>query len=139
MKLIGFWLLVLLAVLVPATASIATSMICPPAAIAKAQFRGQAVQSERFAQHTVASGPHARLAKPKTSAKKPVAADQQAENCCDATPCSHCAGCGSCASMAATVDSATRSLPFAKSTLPEPGGPRAEFLLSGQDRPPRAS
>lgn len=139
MKLIGFWLLVLLAVLVPATASIATSMICPPAATAKAQFRGQAVQTERFAQHTVASGPHARLAKPKNSAKKPAAEDQQAENCCDATPCSHCAGCGSCASMAATVDSAARSLAFAKSTLPEPGGPRAEFLLSGQDRPPRAS
>ncbi|HEY1091643.1 hypothetical protein ABT392_13200 [Paucibacter sp. JuS9] len=139
MKLIGFWLLVLLAVLVPATASIATSMICPPATVAKAQVRGQVVQPKSVAKHAAASGSHARVARAKTDSKNAVAADQQAEHCCDATPCSHCAGCGSCASMAATADLGAHARPVATSALPELGGPRAEFLLSGQERPPRTS
>lgn len=139
MKLIGFWLLVLLAVLVPATASIATSMICPPATIAKAQVRGQVVQAKSFAKHAVASGSHARVAKVKENVKKVAIEGQQADHCCDLTPCSHCAGCGSCASMVATVDLGTHAHPFTMSALPEPGGPRAEFLLSGQERPPRTS
>lgn len=139
MKLVGFWLLVLLAVLVPATASIATSMICPPATIAKAQARGQVVQVKSVSKHAAVSGSHVRVAKVKTAAKKPVAADPQAEHCCDLTPCSHCAGCGSCASMVASIDLGTYARPFAMSALPEPGGPRAEFLLSGQERPPRTS
>lgn len=139
MKLIGFWLLVLLAVLVPATASIATSMICPPAVVAKAQVRGQVVQAKNFSKHAMASASHVRVAKVKIASKKPSAGEQQAEHCCDVTPCGHCAGCGSCASMVATVDLGTHAHPFAMSALPEPGGPRAEFLLSGQERPPRAS
>lgn len=139
MKLIGFWLLVLLAVLVPATASIATSMICPPAAIAKAQVRGQVVQVKSVGKHAVASGSHVSVTKAKAASKKSVAANQPADHCCDLTPCSHCAGCGSCASMVATVDLGTHAHPFVMSALPEPGGPRAEFLLSGQERPPRSS
>ncbi|MFT7773991.1 hypothetical protein [Roseateles sp.] len=139
MKLIGFWLLVLLAVLVPATASIATSMICPTVSVAKAHARGQYVQAESGVKHAAASGSHARVALPKAKSSKAAdTADQQGGHCCDATPCSQCAGCGTCASLVA-ADFGAQVPPLAIAPLLESRGPRAEFLLSGQERPPRSS
>lgn len=145
MKLIGFWLLVLLAVLVPATATIAASMMCPPAVLAKqSPSRVHAAQAGKATQHAaVKSASHARVAKVKPveqhlqQVKQLAAHDQQADPCCDANPCSHCASCGSCASMAAIADVSPPAHVLALSVLPEPGHPRAEFLLSGQERPPR--
>ncbi|MDI4635213.1 hypothetical protein J7U46_19275 [Pelomonas sp. V22] len=139
MKLVGFWLLVLLAVLVPATASIATSMLCPTVSVAKAQDRGLLTKAATTAaKHAVVSGSHTRVAQVKAKAsKKAVPTDPQAEPCCDGTPCSQCASCGTCASIAATADLGTHVRPVAISPLPERNGPRAEFLLAGQERPPR--
>jgi len=141
MKLIGFWLLVLLAVLVPATATIAASMICPPAVMAKqSPSRAHAAQGNKATQHAVKSASHARVAKfgpIGKQVKQVVALDPQADPCCDANPCSHCASCGSCASMAAVAEVSSPAHVLALSVRPEPGHLRAEFLLSGQERPPR--
>lgn len=135
MKLIGFWLLVLLAVLVPATAAIATSMICPTASVAKAPLRGLAAKA-----HATASGAHALSARAGArDSSKAAAADAQADHCCDLTPCSQCAGCGTCASIAASAGLGAHVHPLVVARLPEGGGPRAEFLLSGQERPPRTT
>lgn len=146
MKLIGFWLLVLLAVLVPATAAIATSMICPTVSVAKAPLRGLAAKTAHVAKHTAASGSHvlaagseAKAAKAAKAAKKAAPADPQADHCCDLNPCSQCAGCGTCASIAASAGLGAHVHPLVVARLPEGGGPRAEFLLSGQERPPRTS
>lgn len=139
MKLIGFWLLVFLAVLVPATASIATSMICPTVSLAKAHARGMSLQAESGTKHATASRAHARVALAKAKPSKPSdSTDQQADHCCDATPCSQCAGCGTCASMVA-ANFGAQMRPLAMAPLLDSGGPRAEFLLSGQERPPRSS
>lgn len=140
MKLIGFWLLVLLAVLVPATAAIATSMICPTVSLAKTPLRGLAVQAANVAKHSAASAGHLRVAGAKAKdAKQAAPADPQADHCCDLNPCSQCAGCGTCVSIAASADLGAHVHPLVVARLPEGGGPRAEFLLSGQERPPRTS
>ena len=137
MKLIGFWLLIVLAVLVPATASVATSMFCPTVSAAKAKLPGPVMQAG-VGMHAALSGAHA--PKVRVAGRKPsTGPDQQPPHCCEATPCSHCASCGSCVSMVTdlALDAAGRHP--AEPALPEPGGPRAEFLLSGQERPPRSS
>lgn len=139
MKLIGFWLLVLLAVLVPATAAVATSIIFPAASAHKAQVHDPAVQAKNVEKHAAVSGSHTRVAKAKVAGKKAGVVDDQAEHCYDATPCGHCASCGSCASIVAVADLGAAAHPLALSALPEPGGPPAEFLQSGQERPPRTS
>lgn len=140
MKLIGFWLLIVLAVLVPATASVATSMFCPTVSMAKAKAPGQVAQAKSQGKHAALSGVHARASSAKGAGKKAAAEQaQQADHCCEATPCSHCAGCGSCASMATEVALDAASRHPGELVLPDPGGPRAEFLLSGQERPPRTS
>lgn len=148
MKLIAFWLLVVLAVLVPATAVVASVTISAPAA---GDARRVAVESKGMAKHG-ASALHPKVDKaakaPKaTKATKATAVprvkaeqsvNQPADHCCDLTPCSHCAGCGSCASIAARASVAMAPVPFTSSLLPE-SVERAEFLLAGQERPPRAS
>lgn len=140
MKLIGFWLLVLLAVLVPATAAIATSMICPTVSVAKAPLRGLAAKAAPVARHATASGGHALPARVDAKdSSQAAAADAQAGHCCDLTPCSQCAGCSTCASIAASAGLGAHVHPLVVARLPEGGGPRAEFLLSGQERPPRTS
>lgn len=139
MKLIAFWLLVVLAVLVPATAVVASVTISAPAA---GDARRVAVESKGMAKHG-AYALHAKVDKaakatavPRVKAEQAV--NQPADHCCDLTPCSHCAGCGSCASIAARAGVAMAPVPFTSSHLPE-SVERAEFLLAGQERPPRAS
>lgn len=137
MKLFAFWLLVVLAVLVPATAVIASATTAPTSA----ELRQHVAQGVSASKHAAASGLHAKVAKAKAKVRsdKAVGADQQADHCCDLTPCSQCAGCGTCPAMATNASSGTDARPLALSLLPESRGPRAEFLLSGQERPPRAS
>lgn len=136
MKLIAFWLLVVLAVLVPATAVVASVTISAPAA---GDARRMGVESKGMAKHG-ATALHAKAAKatavPRVKAEQAV--NQPADHCCDLTPCSHCAGCGSCASIAAQATVVPAAVPFTSSHLPE-SVERAEFLLAGQERPPRAS
>jgi len=135
MKLIGFWLLVLVAVLVPATASIATSLICPTLSTAKVQAT-QATQATHMAaasRHVAAYNTPSKA----QAARKSAAPSPTTGHCCDYTPCSQCAGCSSCASMAVMAPLGAEVLAQGIALLPEGGGPRAEFLLSGQERPPR--
>lgn len=141
MKLVGFWLLIVLAVLVPATASVATSMFCPTVSVAKAKAPGQLAQTKSLGKHAALSGVHAKPAGAKAPDKKAVAADTdaQTQHCCDASPCSHCTSCGSCVFLVAELAPSAADHPLVELVLPDPGGPRAEFLLSGQERPPRAS
>lgn len=141
MKLLAFWLLVLFAVLIPATAVIASATTAPTAA----ELRREATQSASVSKHAAASGVHAKMAKakpkanPKVQTAKTASADQLGDHCCDLTPCSQCSGCGTCPAMAMNADVGTDALPLPLTLLPESLGPRAEFLLSGQERPPRAS
>lgn len=138
MKLIGFWLLLLLAVLVPATATVAASMICPPTSVVKqSPARGHAVQATAKQHMAAKATSHSRRAQAKADAKVVPAGDQPAQHCCDANPCSHCASCGTCASLAIGMTVETNVPLTATSSLPDPGVPRAEFLASGQERPPR--
>lgn len=142
MKLIGFWLLLLLAVLVPATATVAAAMVCPPAVTAKqTQTRSHvAMQATSAKKHgaVVTTVSHDRSAKAKVGLKKTTSGGNPADPCCDTDPCSHCASCGTCASMAVAIPDAGATPPIAVASLPELGVPRAEFLLSGQERPPRS-
>lgn len=137
MKRIGFWLLVLIAVLVPATAALATSIAFPAGAADRAHGQGLAVQAERVEPHAAAPGSHARVAKAKMASPKAGVDDDPAEHCHDASACGHCASCGSCASIAAATDSGAAARPLAMPDLCGPGSPPSEFLQSGQERPPR--
>lgn len=136
MKLIAFWLLVVLAVLVPAAAVVASVTISAPAA---GDARRGVVESKGMAKHGTFAL-HAKAVKVTTAprAKAEQAVNQPADHCCDLTPCSHCAGCGSCVSIAARASVAMAPVTFTSSHLPE-SVERAEFLLAGQERPPRAS
>lgn len=147
MKLIGFWLLCLVAVLVPATASIATSMLCPEAFVAKAQERQQAKAGADGGTHRLAAagGRHG-VAKPVALAEKKndkagATAQSQAldEPCCDLNPCSHCISCGASASMIALDGPPAAPRSSAGMRIAGLTAPRAEFLLSGQERPPRSA
>ncbi|NCT81675.1 MAG: hypothetical protein GXC94_00885 [Comamonadaceae bacterium] len=141
MRFFGFWLLVVLAVLVPATASVATSMFCPTVSVAKVKVHGSSAQAKGVNKHAVLASSHKRVPGDKMVTKKSAAQqDQQpSEHCCEATPCTHCGSCGSCASMVTVVTVNSGDLRLAEFVLPDPGGPRAEFLLAGQERPPRTS
>ena len=141
MKLLGFWLLVVLAVLVPATASVATSMFCPTVSVAKAKLHGQAAEVKSVGKHAALSGAHSRAPSARLAGRKPAAdaTDAHGQHCCGASPCSQCTSCGSCVSMVTALALEAADHPSAELILPDPGGPRAEFLLSGQERPPRAS
>lgn len=141
MKFIGFWLLIVLAVLVPATASVATSMFCPTLSVAKAKASSEVVAAKSVGKHAALSGGHARTSSAKAAGKKRVAADAEAQtqHCCDASPCSQCTSCGSCVSMVTELALDTASHPLVELVLPEQGSPHAEFLLSGQERPPRTA
>lgn len=136
MKLFAFWLLVVLAVLVPATAIVASVTISAPAA---GDARRVAVESKGMAKHG-ATALHAKATKATAAPRATVqgAVNPPADHCCDLTPCSHCAGCSSCASMAGRPIVAVAEVPPKSSQLPE-SVEHAEFLLAGQERPPRAS
>lgn len=141
MKLIGFWLLIVLAVLVPATASVATSMFCPTVSVAKAKGSPDVVVARSVGRHAALFGGHAKASSAKVVNKKtvPAEADVQSQHCCEASPCSHCTSCGSCVSMVTQLALDTAGHPLVESVLPERSSPRAEFLLSGQERPPRTA
>lgn len=142
MKLIGFWLLLLLAVLVPATATVAASMFCPPVVEAKQSQASKHVtmQASSTKKHgaVAKAASHDRSAKAKVAPENASASSNAADHCCEAEPCSHCTSCGSCASMAVAMADASDTPPVVVASLPELGVPRAEFLLSGQERPPRS-
>lgn len=141
MKLIGFWLLLVLAVIVPATASVATSLFCPTVSVAKAKASVQVAAARSAGKHAALSGGHRKNPSAKLVGKKPTAPDpdSQAQHCCDASPCTQCTSCGSCASMVTQVALAAVGHPPVQLVLPDAGSPRAEFLLSGQERPPRTA
>ncbi|MFN3809089.1 MAG: hypothetical protein ACK4S6_00595 [Roseateles asaccharophilus] len=143
MKLIGFWLLCLVAVLVPVSASIATSMICPEAFVSKAQAR-QPKADDVGHRQTLASaagkhGSKALASAKKVSEKAADSSSQSSEPCCDFSPCSHCISCSASASMIALDAAAAEQLAGADTRIAGSAAPRAEFLLSGQDRPPRST
>ncbi|MGN6827112.1 hypothetical protein [Paucibacter sp. M5-1] len=143
MKLIGFWLLCLVAVLVPVTASIATSMMCPDVFVSKPQARQQKVDDVGHRQTLAsATGKHGskHLASAKKVSDKAVdTGSQSSEPCCDFSPCSHCISCGASASMIALDAAPVEQLAGADKRIASSAAPRAEFLLSGQDRPPRSA
>jgi hypothetical protein len=141
MKLIGFWLLIVLAMLVPATASVATSLFCPTVAVAKAKASEQVSSVKSVSKHAALVRGHARTSSAKSISKKAVVADAegQTQHCCEASPCSACANCGSCASMVTELALDTSGQSPVELVLPERSSPPAEFLRSGQERPPRTA
>ena len=142
MKLIGFWLLCLVAVLVPATASIATSMMCPEVFVSKAQTRQFKADDSAHRQASAFGSKHGSKSvstAAKLAEKTSDSVSQSDEPCCDFSPCSHCISCGASASMIALDSPSAESFTGASARIASLAAPRAEFLLSGQERPPRSA
>jgi hypothetical protein len=132
MKLLAFWLLLTLAVLVPATASLAATVLAP-VSVAKASCSGVISKAcgtalaAPVAAHTHEAAEVAR--------KLDVAGHG---DCCDAgcDQCIACTGCGVVTVLAnASAHGGSEAAPQRRRL--ETSSPRAEFLLTGQDRPPR--
>ncbi len=139
MKFVGFWLLVLVAVLVPATASLATSLLYPTAA-ARAHDVESTKGEARADKHVLAKASHARMqpAKAKHSTKFHAVAHND-EPCEDEVPCGHCVNCVTCAVIAAAPPPEAPHCQIVVPPPPDRSGPRAEFLLTVQERPPRTT
>ena len=130
MKSLAFWLLLTLAVLVPATASLAATVLSP-ATVAKAscaEVTGGCVSVDAAAT-TVAHGHPA----------SPTMRDAGGEeNCCETGcgQCMVCAGCGVATVLPGAVKAGGGAAAPERHRF-DTRTPSAEFLLSGQERPPR--
>lgn len=137
MKHIAFWILLLVAVLVPATASIAASALYPEVA----QARHDQVRKQQ--RHDAVGGKLAeeRKSKGHRSVKDDGAGLSQAEatdsSCCEANACNACVSCSACFSVAFVAEQSNKQMAPEWAPILAPTAPRAEFLLSGQERPPR--
>jgi hypothetical protein len=140
MKHIGFWILLFVAVLIPATASIAASAMYPEMAQVlhdqvRKQQRHDAVGVKRV-QERKSSG-HRIV---KDDARQGVAAfqgDALGGDCCEANACNACVSCSACFSVAFVAEQSNVQMAPEWAPILAPTAPRAEFLLSGQERPPR--
>lgn len=140
MKTLCSWLLVLIAVLVPATAAVMAPVFSPPMSAAK-QSQGQAhagkaqikhvkVKALGAATRTVAkAGGHDRRSSDKA----------HLENCSDCGPCNLCSACGPAGSMVATHVGPLLPGWATERLVPQPESGRAQLISGGQYRPPRSA
>jgi hypothetical protein len=133
------WLVLLFALLVPATAAVMVPVFSPPMSATKlAQLGSQAHASKSQAKHPVAKGSaHAtRVAKASTD-RKIAAGDSPTETCSDCGPCSLCSACGPASSIVAAHGGPLLPGDAADQLVPEPVKGRPQFISGGQYRPPR--
>lgn len=134
------WLVVLFAVLVPATAAVMAPVFSPPVSAAKqAQLGAQAHPSKAQAKHAVGKGrAHATRVAKSAAPRKSVAGDSQHnENCSDCGPCNLCSACGPASSMVAAYGGPLLPTHAADHLVAEPVNGRPQFIAGGQYRPPR--
>lgn len=139
MKRILAWLVVLFAVLVPATAAVMAPVFSPPVSATKQARMGlQAHPAKAQTKHTVAKGSaHAtRVAKAGTPHKS-KAGGSHTETCSDCGPCNICSACGPAGSMVAAYGRPLLPGSAADHLVPEPVNGRPQFISGGQYRPPR--
>jgi hypothetical protein len=140
MKHVGFWILLFVAVLIPATASIAASAMYPEMAQARhdqvrKQQRHEAGDVKRV-QERKASG-H-RFVKDDTHQDAALSQGEAMDgNCCEANACNACVSCSACLSVAFVAEQSNAQVLPEWAPILAATAPRAEFLLSGQERPPR--
>jgi hypothetical protein len=139
MKTVIAWLLVLFALLVPATAAVMTPVFSPPVSATKqAQLRTQTHQAKDQVKHAVAKGSaHATPVSKAGTHRKSADDDSQTEDCSDCGPCNLCSACGPASSMVSADDGPLLPGNAADTLVPEPMDGRPQFISSGQYRPPR--
>lgn len=140
MKIVLAWLVVLFAVLVPATASVMAPVFSPQISATKQARMGlQTHSSKALSKHSVGKGPAqaTRIAKAGTHPKS-TAGDSHAEHCSDCGPCNACsASCGTAGSMVAAYGGPLLPGKAAGPLLAEPADGQPQFISGGQYRPPR--
>lgn len=134
------WLLVLIAVLVPATAAVMAPVFSPPVSAAK-QLQGQRHAGKAQVKHVKAKAIGAtKNAVAKAGGHEKRSSDKaHLENCSDCGPCNLCSACGPAGAMVA-ID-ARPLLPgwTAEHLVPQPESGRAQLISGGQYRPPRSA
>lgn len=140
MKHVGFWILLFVAVLIPATASIAASAMYPEMAQARHDQVRKQQRHDAFGVKRGQEGKSSGHRIAKDDANQVVGLSQgdvPGSDCCEANACNACVSCSACFSVAFVAEQS--NLQMAPEWVPifAPTAPRAEFLLSGQERPPR--
>ena len=140
MKTFCSWLLVLIAVLVPATAAVMAPVFSPPTSAAKqvqsqthagkARVKHGQAKALSAATYTVAkAGGHDRRSSDKA----------HLENCSDCGPCNLCSACGPAGAMVASNVGPVLSGWATERLVPQPESGRAQLVSGGQYRPPRSA
>ena len=140
MKTFCAWLLVLFAVLVPATAALMAPVFSPPASAAKqAQLRVQGHPGKSPGVHVKAKAYNAanHVVAKAASHDKRSAGTVHAEVCSDCGPCNLCSACGSAGSMVIAFGGPLLPASSESLLVPEQAGGQAQFISGGQYRPPR--
>jgi hypothetical protein len=135
------WLVLLFAVLVPATAAVMVPVFSPAISATKqAQLGSKAHASKAEAKHTVAKGTaHTTRVAKASSDRKHAAGDSTNETCSDCGPCSLCTACGPASSMVAAYGGPLLPRNAADQLASEPVNGRPQFISGGQYRPPRSA
>jgi hypothetical protein len=139
MKTFAAWLLVLFALLVPATAAVMAPVFSPAVSVTKqAQLRTQTHPVKDQAKHALAKGSaHATPVSKAGTHRKGADVDSQTENCSDCGPCNLCSACGPASSIVSAHDGPLLPGNAADTLVPERMDGRPQFISSGQYRPPR--
>lgn len=135
------WLVLLFAVLVPATAAVMAPIFSPPISAAKkAQLGSQSHSSKAQAKHTLAKGSsHATRVATAGNQRKGTGGNSHTEKCSDCGPCNICSTCGPAGSMVAAYGGPLLRSNSADRLVSEPVNSRPQFISGGQYRPPRAT
>lgn len=136
------WLLTLFAVLVPATATVATAVMCPNVSVSKsAVAKSHSKSTDQGLRHaTLIAKRAAPVAGQKIDRRHDAAAGVgQDKHCDDGSGCSQCLSCGSGSSLVAVGRVAEDGPDDASAYRAGASAPVAEFLLPGLERPPRTS
>ena len=133
------WLVLLFALLVPATAAVIVPVFSPAISATKqAQLGSRAHAPGAQAKQIVAkSATHAtRVAKASTH-RKSAAGDSPTETCSDCGPCSICSACGPAGSIVAAYGGPLLPSDAGDQLVSKPVNGRPQFISGGQYRPPR--
>lgn len=139
MKILLSRLVLLFAVLVPATAAVMAPVFTPSISAAKqAQLSAQAHPAKAQTRHAVALRfSHATRGAKAGTPRTNTAGDTHRENCSDCGPCNLCSTCGPVSSMVAALRVPLPGSDADEPLLSEPEDRRPQFEQGGQYRPPR--
>lgn len=140
MKTLCSWLLVLIAVLVPATAAVMAPVFSPPVSAAK-QSQGQSHAGKAQVKHVKAKALSAATHKVAKAGGHDKRSSDKAhlENCSDCGPCNLCSACGPAGAMVAIYAGPLLPGWASERLVPQPERGRAQLISGGQYRPPRSA